>query len=106
MRVLRRLINLGGEDERRRGEMLQGRDRKPGDKAGDKAGRQYARDQARRGLMAGEGERVARIMRRVMRAFGIGEARKPYEAEAENKRDGGGLQRLGPGGRESGGFGE
>jgi hypothetical protein len=39
MCMLRRLIDLGGEDERRRGEVLQGRDRKPGDKAGDKAGR-------------------------------------------------------------------
>jgi hypothetical protein len=104
MRMLRRLIDLGGEDERRRGKVLQGRDRKPGDEAGNEAGRQYPRDQARRSLMAGEGERVARIMRRVMDAFGISEARKPNEAKAENERNGGGLQRLEPRRRESGGI--
>jgi hypothetical protein len=104
MRMLRRLIDLCGEDERRRREMLQGCDRKPCDKAGDDAGRQYARDQARRGLVAGEGERVARVMRRVMHALGIGEAGKPNKAEAENERNGGGLQRFDPRRNESDGI--
>ena len=105
MRMLRRLIDLGGEDQRRRGEVLQGRDRKPGDKAGDEAGRQNARNQARWRLVAGEGERVARVMRRVMDAFWIGEAREPNEPEAESERNSGGLQRLESRSGEGGGVG-
>src|SRR5512140_3599218 len=48
-----------------------------------------------RALMAREGERVARVMRRVVHAFRIGEACAVNEAEAENERDEGGFERLG-----------
>ena len=70
---------LRREDERRRGDLLQGRDRKPRDKPGDQSRRQDPRDHA--GLVAGKGLGVARVMGGVMGRVGMRETREVNEAD-------------------------